>query len=281
MTGSSARKLKRGGANLLAGRAWWAELFPLASREIPDFDLLTYLNRGGLPYIYPSDDYFEELRAYTALYLKEEILNEALTRKIVQFSEFLDLIALSNGEEISYQSLAGDCGVSANSIKNYVQILEDTLLAFQLKAFKRTRKRKAISRSKLYLFDIGVTNSLANRGEIRPASELFGKAFKHFIVLEVRAFLSYARKNIEMYYWRSTSQFEVDLILGDRWALEIKSTTSITDKHLRGIRALKEEGKIRNFAVISLDRHERRTTDNITVFPWKVFLKRLWEGELI
>lgn len=281
LTGSSARKLKRGGANLLAGRAWWAELFPLTSREIPDFDLLTYLNRGGLPAIYPSDDSYEELRAYAALYLKEEIQNEALTRKIAQFSEFLELIALSNGEEISYQSIAGDCGVSANSVKNYVQILEDTLLAFQLKAFTKTQKRKAISRSKLYLFDIGVTNSLANRGEIRPASELFGKAFEHFIMMEVRAFLSYARKNVDMYYWRSTSQFEVDLILGDHWAIEIKGATSISDKHLKGIRALKEEGNIKNFAVVSLDQNERKTTDNITVFPWNAFLKRLWNGELV
>ncbi len=281
LTGSSARKLKRGGANLLAGRAWWAELFPLTSREIPDFDLLTYLNRGGLPSIYPSDDYAEELTAYAALYLKEEVQSEALTRKVAQFSEFLDLMALRNGEEISYQSVAGDCGVSPNSIKNYIQILEDTLLAFQLKAYTKTRRRKAISRSKLYLFDIGVTNSLANRGEIMAASELFGKAFEHFIVLEVRAFLSYARKNVSMYYWRSTSQFEVDLILGDRWAIEIKGATTVADKHLKGIRALKEEGAIQHFAVVSLDQRERMTTDNIMIFPWKIFLKKLWDGELV
>ena len=216
LTGSSARKLKRGGSNLLGGRAWWAELFPLTSNEIPDFDLLTYLNRGGLPSIYSSEDYIEELKAYTALYLKEEIQNEALTRKIPQFSEFLEIMALSNGEEISYQSIAGDCGVSPNSVKNYVQVLEDTLIAFQLRAFTKTRKRKAISRSKLFLFDIGVTNSLAHRGDILEDSEMFGKAFEHFILLEIRAFLSYARKDISMYYWRSTSQFEVDLILGDQ-----------------------------------------------------------------
>jgi len=281
LTGSSARKLKRGGANLLAGRAWWAEMFPLTSTEIPDFDLLSYLNRGGLPAVYPSDDYVEELRAYTALYLKEEIQNEALTRKVVQFSEFLDLIALSNGEEISYQSIAGDCGVSPNSIKNYIQILEDTLVAFQLKAFTKTRKRKAISRSKLYFFDIGVTNSLANRGEILENSELFGKAFEHFILLEVRAFLSYARKNVNMCYWRSTSQFEVDLILDNRWGIEIKSATSVQDKHLKGIRALKEEGNIQNFAVVSCDRYERKTEDKITILPWKLFLKKLWNGEII
>jgi len=281
LTGSSARKLKRGGANLLAGRAWWAELFPLTSKEIPGFDLMTYLNRGGLPSVYPSDDYIEELRAYTGLYLKEEIQNEALTRKVAQFSEFLDLMALRNGEEISYQSVAGDCGVSANSIKNYIQVLEDTLVAFQLKAFTKTHKRKAISRSKLYLFDIGVTNSLANRGEIMAASELFGKAFEHFILLEVRAFLSYTRKQDKMYYWRSTSRFEVDLIVENRWAVEIKSTPSVSDKHLKGIRALKEEGNIRNFAVVSCDPYERKTRDDVHVFPWKVFLEKLWNGNIL
>lgn len=281
LTGSSARKLKRGGANLLAGRAWWAELFPLTSTEIPDFDLTTYLNRGGLPAVYPSDDYIEDLRAYTALYLKEEIQNEALTRKVAQFSEFLDLMALSNGEEISYQSFAGDCGVSANSIKNYIQVLEDTLVAFQLRAFTKTRKRKAISRSKLYFFDIGVTNSLANRGEIKEGSELFGKAFEHFILLEVRAFLSYARKETKMCYWRSTSQPEVDLLLDNCWAIEIKGVTSVQDKHLKGLRALKEEGTIQNFAIISCDRNERKTQDDISIFPWKLFLEKLWNEEII
>jgi predicted AAA+ superfamily ATPase len=281
LTGSSARKLKRGGANLLAGRAWWAELFPLTSTEIPDFDLTAYLNRGGLPSIYPSDDYIEELRAYTALYLKEEIQNEALARKVMQFSEFLDLVALSNGEEISYQSIAGDCGVSANSVKNYIQILEDTLIAFQLSAYTKTRKRKAISRSKLYLFDVGVTNSLANRGAILPGSELFGKTFEHFILMEVRAFLSYTRKNVKLRYWRSTSRFEVDLILNDLWAVEIKSTASVQDRHLKSLRALKEEGTIRNFAVVSSDPEERKTRDGIAIFPWKHFLKKLWNGEII
>lgn len=281
LTGSSARKLKRGGANLLAGRAWWADMFPLTSSEIPDFDLLTYLNRGGLPAVYSSSDYIEELRAYTALYLKEEIRDESLTRNVAQFSEFLDLTALSNGEEINFQSMAGDCGVSPNSIKNYIQILEDTLVAFQLKAFTKTRKRKAISRSKIYFFDIGITNSLANRGEIKKGSELFGRAFEHFILMEVRAFLSYTRKNINMCYWRSTSQFEVDLILDRHWGIEIKGTTSTQDKHLKGIRALKEEGIIQNFAVVSQDRYERKTKDNITIFPWKKFLEKLWNGHIV
>ena len=149
-------------------------------------------------------------------------------------------------------------------------------MAFQLRAFTKTRKRKAISRSKLYFFDLGVTNSLARRGEILPGSDLFGRAFEHFVLLEVRAFLSYARKDVRMYYWRSTSGFEVDLILGDSWAVEIKSADPVRDKHLKGIRALKEEGNIQNFAVVSHDRYERRTSDDIFIFPWKTFLKKLW-----
>jgi len=281
LTGSSARKIKRGGANLLAGRAWWAELFPLTFREIPQFDLMRYVNRGGLPVIYQSEDYFEELRAYTALYLKQEIIDEALIRKLAQFSEFLELMALSNGEEISYQSIAADCGVSPNSIKSYIEILEDTLIAFQLRAFTNTTKRKAISRSKLYFFDIGVANSLANRGEILPDSELFGKAFEHFILLETRAFISYSRKRCRMRYWRSTSRFEVDLILDNKWAIEIKSTKSVHDSHLKGLRALREEGVVENFAVVSRDRHERKISDGIVVFPWDVFLDKLWCGEII
>lgn len=281
LTGSSARKIKRGGANLLAGRAWWAELFPLTSREIPQFDLMRYVNRGGLPVIYQSEDYLEELRAYTALYLKQEIIDEALIRKLAQFSEFLELMALRNGEEISYQSLAGDCGVSPNSIKSYIEILEDTLIAFQLRAFTKTTKRKAISRSKLYFFDIGVTNSLANRGEILPDSELFGKAFEHFVLLEIRAFISYSRKRCRMRYWRSTSRFEVDLILDNKWAIEIKSTKSVHEGHLKGLRALREEGVIENFAVVSRDRHERKISDGIVVFPWDVFLDKLWTGEIV
>lgn len=279
LTGSSARKLKRGGANLLAGRAWWASLFPLTSREIPDFKLLTYLNRGGLPAVYPSDDYLEDLRAYSGLYLREEIQNEALTRNVAAFNEFLELIALNNGEEVSYQSIASDCGVSPNTVKNYIEILEDTLIAFQLRAFTRTKKRKAIARSKIFLFDIGVINTLTRRGKISEGSELFGKAFEHFIVLETRAAISNGRQDIAMNYWRTTSGFEVDLILGDKWAIEIKSTKSISDKHLKGLRRLKEEGVIQNFAVVSCDPLERTTRDNISIFPWQLYLEKLWRKE--
>src|SRR3989338_5891782 len=210
LTGSSARKLKRGASNLLAGRAWQADLFPLTSQEIPGFDLVRYLNRGGLPQVYFGEDPAEDLENYVALYLKEEIQSESLIRSLPSFASFLDAIALSNGEEINFESFGRDCGVSPGTVKNYIQILEDTLIGFSLPGFVKTRKRKAISRIKHYLFDVGVVNTLCQRGLIQSKSELFGKAFEQFLIQEVRACLDYQRTIVSLSYWRSTSQFEVD-----------------------------------------------------------------------
>lgn len=280
LTGSSARKLLHGSSNLMAGRAWRADLYPLTWNEIPNFDLLRYLNQGGLPEIYLSSQPREELRAYTSLYLREEIQAESLTRNLQSFSSFLDVIALANGEEINFHSLASDCGVSVGTLKNYVQILDDTLIGFSLPGYTKTKKRKAISRIKHYLFDVGVAGSLAKRGEILPGSELFGRAFEHWIVLEVRAYLGYSRRDEELCYWRSTSKFEVDLIVGNALAIEIKSAELVQDKHLRGLRALKEEKIFKKHIVVSRDSTARATEDGIEILPWAVFLKRLWAGDL-
>ena len=281
LTGSSARKLKSKNVNLLAGRAWQTALFPLTYSEIPQFNLKQYLNQGGLPHIYNSPQYKEELEAYIDLYLKEEIKNEALTRNVQAFSEFLDLIALSNGQEINYESFSKDLQISPSTLKNYMEILDDTLIGFKLPGYVKTKRRKAISRSKYYLFDIGVTNSLCHRGVITKRGELFGKSFEHFIILEIRAFLSYFRKNLSFNYWRSTSQMEVDLVIGGKTAIEIKAVQLVQDKHLRGIRALKEEKLMKKHLVISLDENIRKTKDNIDIFPWDYFLDQLWKGRIL
>lgn len=144
-----------------------------------------------------------------------------------------------------------------------------------------TRRRKATSRAKHYLFDLGVTRFLARNGRIQMRSKAFGDAFEHFIVLEVRAYLSYTRRSLEMRYWRSTSQFEVDLVLGDEVAIEIKAAQQVADKHLKGLRALKEEGRPRRFIAVSLDPGERRTSDGIEILPWEMFLDRLWSGRIV
>jgi uncharacterized protein len=280
LTGSSARKLRRGGANLLAGRAWPAALFPLTSAEIPRFDLLQYLNRGGLPAIYPSEDYAEELSSYANLYLREEIVAEALVRKVDSFARFLDVIALSNGEELHYQGISNDAGVPVRTVQSFVQILEDTLLGFTVPAFGATRRRKAITRPKFFLFDVGVTGTLARRGEIRERSELFGRALEHFIALELRAYLSYRRRDEMLCYWRSTSGFEVDLILGDQLAVEVKASRQASEHDLRGLRALREEGLVRRYAVVSLD-DAKRKLDGIEIWPWRSFLNALWRDTLV
>ena len=281
LTGSSARKLKKGQSNLLAGRAWQAQLFPLCWAEIPQFDLIKYLNRGGLPMVYNSNYYQEELNSYISLYLREEIQNEVLTRNVQAFAEFLDLIALSNGQEINYDSFSRDLQVSPSTLKNYIEILNDTLLGFLLPGWTKTKKRKAISRSKYYLFDIGVTNTLCRRGKIQAKSELFGRSFEHFILLEMRAYLSYLRKNLSMYYWRSVSQAEVDLIVDNKVAIEIKSQSLIQDKHLKNLRLLKEEQLIKKYIVVSFDTDERITQDKIHILPWQSFLKKLWQGKIV
>jgi uncharacterized protein len=281
LTGSSARKLKHGGANLLAGRAWESRLLPLTWSEITDFDLLKYLNRGGIPDIYLSEDYDEELKSYVNLYLQEEIKAEAVTRNVQAFAQFLDAVAVANGNEINYEGFSSDLQVSPSTLKNYLQILEDTLIGFLVPGYTKTKKRKAISRSKHYMFDVGVSRTLSGTGEIKYKSKAFGDAFEHFIVLELRAFISYSRKNTEMKYWRSTSKFEVDLILGDEVALEIKSTESVNSKHLRGLRAFKEENIAKQYIVVSLDAARRKTSDDIQILPWRDFLKALWAGKLI
>lgn len=280
LTGSSARKLRKGSANLLGGRAWEAHLHPLTSQEIPGFDLNKYINVGGLPHVYLSKYPDEELKNYVNLYIREEIIAEAIVRNIDHFVRFLDVFALSNGDELNYQSLSNDSGVGANTIKNYVEILEDTLVGFQVRPFLATKTRKAITRSRFFLFDLGVTNKLAKRSQILEDSELYGKSFEHFIARELKSYLSYSRSELELCYWRSTSMFEVDFIIGNKLAIEVKTSKQVNIRHLKGLKALREEGLIENYIVVSRD-SDKRMIDGIKVYPWKVFLKELWGNQLI
>jgi predicted AAA+ superfamily ATPase len=279
LTGSSARKLKRGGANLLAGRAWEARLFPLVSAEIEDFDLTRYLTRGGLPAVWLAEEPWEELQAYVGTYLKEEVMAEALVRRIDTFSAFLELCALRCTDEINFEAFGSDLGVSGKTIRNFFEVLEDTLIGFLLRPYKKTKIRKATSRAKFYLFDLGVTNSLAGRHEIPVGTETFGKAFEHFIALELRAYLSYRRLNLDLGFWRSERGHEVDFTVGSKVAIEVKATDLVQERHLSGLRALQEEGIFSSYYVVSRDR-AARSLEGITVLPWRIFLDKLWSDEL-
>lgn len=281
LCGSSARKLKRGSGNLLGGRALRYELYPLVSKEIPDFDLLCALNHGLLPRHYLSSDPSRLLQAYIGEYLKEEIAAEALTRSVPTFSRFLEIAAFSNGEIINYQNIARECGISWPTVKEYFQILYNTLIAFELPSYQKRPKRRVVSGPKFYFFDLGIANFLLKRGYIQYGSEIFGRAFEHFILQEIRAHSHYSGKGYPISYWRTSSGLEVDFILGGHEvALEIKGTNEVQTHHLKGILAFQEEYKPKKSIVVSLDRH-RRKMNNIEIFPVQDFLKALWSNSIL
>ena len=235
LCGSSPRKLLRSRGNLLGGRSVRYQLFPLVFPEVSDFSIERALNHGLLPRHYQSSNYNKLLEAYVGDYLKEEIVAEAITRNIPAFNRFLEIAALSNGEIINFNNIARECGVSAPTVKGYFQILEDTLLGMWIPAFQKTVKRRLIGAPKFLFFDIGVVAHLTKRGQVREGSELFGRAFEHFIILEILAHSMYSELNYTVHYWRTASQFEVDLIMGnDQVAVEIKATSFAGNHHLKG-----------------------------------------------
>jgi predicted AAA+ superfamily ATPase len=282
LCGSSARKVRRGQANLLGGRAVRYELHPLVYPEVTDFALLEAINRGLLPRHYQSPHAGRLMQSYVGDYLREEIAAEALTRNIPAFGRFLEVAAMTNGELVNYATIASECGVSAPTAKEYFQILEDTLIGKALPAFRRRPKRRLIAAAKFYFFDIGIVAHLTRRGQVHAGSELFGKAFEHFIWMEIVAHSGYSEKNYQISYWRTSSGFEVDFILGEcEIAVEVKSSQMVTDNHLKGLRALKEDYSARQFIVVSLDPKPRRTSDGIDILPWSEFLKRLWDNGIL
>lgn len=279
LTGSSARKLKRGHANLLAGRAWTAQLFPLTFSEVPQFDLERFLRWGGLPVVYKSNDPQEELNAYVNTYLYEEIQAEGLVRKLPQFSRFLKVAALSNGQLINFAQIARDASVPASTVKEYYSILEDTLLGFQLNPWTKTRKRKSIETAKFYLFDPGVTHTLSQTKTLDRNSDLYGQSFEQWIGMELRAYLSYRRSNDALCFWRSTHQHEVDFIVGDHTAIEVKATRKTNENHLKNLALLQEEKICERYILVSQDKIETKHGPFSTLH-WRTFLEQLWNNQL-
>ena len=280
LTGSSARKLRRGKANLLAGRVWNAGMFPLIYHEIPDFNLSRYLRYGGLPAVYLSAHPEEELDAYVNTYLKEEILAEGLIRRLPPFSRFLKTIALANGEMINFTKLANDCQVPPSTVTEYVGLLEDTLVGFLLPAWTESHKRKAIKTGKFYFFDPGITHMLAGTEALDRNSNLYGKSFEQFICMELRAYLSYRRKKLPLTYWRSKSGHEVDFLIGTRTAIEVKTSRKISRNDFKGLKYLKEEGVFQNLILVSQD-PVSTLTNNILTVPWQKFLSDLWKDKFV
>ncbi len=280
LTGSSAKKLRSAGVNLLAGRAWEANLFPLVWNELPHQDLDLFLLKGGMPTVVLSEEPWEELRAYTATYLEQEIRAEAYVKNLGQFVTFLDIVSTKVSEELNYQSIANDLGVSPPTVSNYFQLLEDTLIGFRLYPYAKTKIRKATSRPKFYTFDLGVSSALLGRRELPRMSDAYGKAFEHFIALELRAYLSYRRREEKLTFWRSQSGMEVDFIVGDSLAIETKAAKTVPNRSLKGLEALAEEDLVERMIVVSQETHKRKV-GKIAILPWQEFLDLLWSDKLL
>jgi uncharacterized protein len=279
LTGSSARKLRRGGFNLLGGRARMRFLHPFVYAEIPDFDLIQTINYGALPSIHFSDDPDSDLLSYCGLYLQEEIQNEGSVRKIEIFSRFLQTAALMNTQLVNFESVASDAGIPARTVREYFQVLEDTNIGVLLKPYKKALHRKATGTAKLYLFDVGVANCLAGRKGIRPGTELFGNAFEHFIFTELSAWLHYSKDSRALTFFRDRTGSEVDFVIGDDVAIEVKGTELATEKHLKGLKLFSECSKVKRCILISLD-SQKRKIGAIEIFPYRQFLEMLWSGKL-
>lgn len=281
LTGSSARKLRRGHANLLGGRAWRKTMVPLSCLEVDSFDLERVMVSGLLPPHFLSVNPLEDLRAYVADYLKEEIAAEAATQQIPAFSEFLRVAALTSSELINYTNVGREAGISHKVVRTYFQILEDTHLGFRVPPWKKSRNRRMVLTEKFYLFDVGVANYLARR-QPKLGSMEFGKSFEQYLLMEIRAYQAYKDPELPLAFWRTSAGQEVDFILGDKeLAIEIKGAQRVHEGDVRALSALLEDGPIKHCVVVCLEKEPRRINRRIEILPWRLFIERLWNGDFV
>ena len=287
LCGSSARKLKLNQANLLGGRAWKFNMHPLCFAEVPDLDLLGSLQTGLIPQHYKSNHAKKFLRSYLQDYLTEEVRAEALTRNFGAFSKFLDAFSFSHGEICVYQNIASDCGIDGKTVRNYFEILIDTLLAHEVLPYSRRETRQVISKaSKFYLFDVGVAGFLQKRTLLELKGKDAGQAFEHFILMELIAYRSYLEKDFDIKFWRQNETREVDFVCQDgRFAIEVKITNDVRGDDLKGMAAFLEVHNPEAAILVCLEPLERIVLlkgdrgKSVRILPWKRFLELLWAGE--
>lgn len=233
-----------------------------------------------LPPHYLAKNPHRRLSAYIDVYLKEEIKEEALVRNLNAFQRFLEVAALTDGEMVNNNNIAQDCGVSANTVVSYFDILEDTLLGFRMPAYTKTLKRRLVQAPRFYYFDVGIVNHLLHRKELVRGTAEYGHAFEHLVIQELRAWLSYSESEEKLSYWRTYTGLEVDAVIGDaRIAIEIKSVEEVMYRHLKGLKAFAEDYPDSRQLVVSLDPINRRM-GNIECIYVLDFFKMLWKGQI-
>ena len=246
--------------------------------------MLRALNQGLVPQHYDAANHRRALAGYVDDYLKEEVFEEGLTRNAAAFARFFDALAFSHGEPLNYSSTARDCGVDSKTVREYFQILSDTLLGVFVEPFSRRRSRALITRApKFYLFDVGIAGHVAGRRIEHPAGPEFGRALEHFVLMELLAWRAYREVDVPVCYWRTKSGLECDFILGrdGAVAIEVKGSASLRPREFRPIRAYMDEHRPRQAIIVCNEQVPRRTGDGIWVLPWQHFLERLWADEIL
>jgi len=280
LSGSSARKLKQSGANTLGGRAEPRTLYPLVWPEVTDFQIDKAVQNGMIPRHYLAEDATDRIEAYVEVYIKEEIREEAFVQDIDAFERFMEVAAISDGEMLNYSNIATDCGVSAKTVKSYFQILYDTLLGYEIPAYRNVIKRRIVQTPKFYYFDVGLANFLMGRHSLKRGSGDYGHAFEHFVMQEIIAYRGYRRRREEISYWHTYTHQEVDAVIGDgKVAIEIKSCELVKTKHKSGLKAFKDEHSDCRLILVSLDSISRISGD-VELLYVTDFLKMLWNGEI-
>ncbi|NBW81523.1 ATP-binding protein [bacterium] len=280
LTGSSARKLKREGVNLLGGRAAQVQMLPLLLSEIETDKIFDYLQWGTLPSVVNAQDRRLALESYVSLYLDQEIRAEGIARDIEGFAKFLEVAALTNSQQINFASLASDVRKSEKTVAQWYSILEDTLVGYLLPCFSGTVKRKAMSAPKFFFFDCGVANALLNRFSIQASTPEAAVSLENLVFTHLRGWCSYGPLGRKVYYWRSVSKIEVDFVLtrdgAPEIAIEVKSSSQPKPEHFRGLRAFAEEFPACKKYLLCLCEKPYLTDDGIEVVPAGTFLRNGW-----
>ena len=280
LSGSSARKLKKSGANTLGGRAQPRTLFPLVWKEVTDFQIDRAVQNGMIPRHYLVEDATDRLEAYVKVYLDEEIRDEAAVQDVDVFERFMEVAAISDGEMLNYSNIASDCGVSAKTVKSYYQILYDTLLGYEIPAYRKVIKRPVVQAPKFYYFDVGLANYLMGRYSLKRGTDDYGHAFEHFVMQEIIAYRGYFRRREEISYWHTYNDQEVDAVIGDaKVAIKIKSSEQVKTSHKKGLKAFKEEHPECRLILVSHDPITRVSGD-VELINISDFLRMLWNGEI-
>ncbi len=283
LTGSSARKLRRGGVDLLAGRALHRSLHPFMAAELPDFDLQEALVRGLLPIVVAAPQPTDVLKAYATLYLEEEVRLEGWARNVGDFARFLEAVSFSHASVLNVSNVARECQVERKTVAGYLEVLEDLLLSFRVPVFSRRARRKTAAHPKFYFFDAGVYRSLRPRGPLDRPEEIDGCAFEGLVAQHLRAWIDYSGNECDLFYWRTQAGVEVDFVVygeGGFWAVEVKNTATVRPHDLRGLKNFRDDYP--ECELIFVYRGAQRLlVDGVLCVPGEEFLRGIQPGKNI